>query len=229
MIATACVLQLLAFSLPWVGEQLLGGLEKQARTLEKAKPLPAEGGLDAIVLLGGATESAFEGWRTLPDLNESADRLWVAARLYKQGVAPVVLVSGGGFAGDSRIEPEALAMREVLKEFGVPEHAIVLESESRTTLENALYTKERLQKYSTSTAGDVSVALVTSAFHMKRAFRFFDQPGLNPYPVRADIRVVPESKPLWRWLPNANGLDKSTLALREQMGLLQLFVKEWFE
>ncbi|MDX1669911.1 MAG: YdcF family protein, partial [Limnobacter sp.] len=150
-------------------------------------------------------------------------------RLHKQGVAPVVLVSGGGFEGDPRIQPEALAMQEVLNDFGVPDRAIVQESQSRTTLENAQYTVDLLRQRRPNTDQPVSIALVTSAFHMKRAYGLFNHPGLNVYPVRADIRVVPEERPLWRWLPNPDGLDKSTMALRERLGLMQRFVKEWFK
>ena len=49
---------------------------------------------EVIVLLGGGTESA-DFPRPFPELNGAGDRVLYAARLYKQGYAPHILLSGG--------------------------------------------------------------------------------------------------------------------------------------
>ena len=49
---------------------------------------------DAIVVLGGSTNSVAYP-RILPDLNEHGDRVIYAAKLYKDGKAPLILLSGG--------------------------------------------------------------------------------------------------------------------------------------
>lgn len=64
-------LQLLAFSLPWVGDTLLGQLEDEALVLEANRPLPPK--VDAIVVLGGGLEGRYDGVRALPDLNDAGD------------------------------------------------------------------------------------------------------------------------------------------------------------
>lgn len=208
--------QLLLFSLPWVGDALLGSLEEEARVLETSRALPAR--VDAIVVLGGALEGRFENTRTLPDLNDSADRLWVGARLYKENIAQRLVLSGGLFDADPRLEAEAYGMKVFMMDMGVPEQALLIEDNSRTTFENALRTRELLG------ADERQIALVTSAFHMGRSVLWFEQAGFTVYPVRADIRVLPNDRKFWEWLPKPQALDESTLAIKEYLGRFQLKV-----
>jgi uncharacterized SAM-binding protein YcdF (DUF218 family) len=209
--------QLLVFSLPAVGDALLGHLEEEARQLEATRPLP--GPVDAIVVLGGGLEGRFEGVRTLPDLNDSGDRVWQAARLYKQGAAPRMVLSGGQFDADPRREAEALGMKVFMLDMGVPEQALLIEDQSRTTFENALRTRELLGEKGTHT-----IALVTSAFHMGRSVLWFEKAGFKVYPVRADIRVLHENRQFWDHLPKPQALDESTAAIKEFLGRFQLKV-----
>lgn len=110
VVALSC-LQLLVFALPFTADQLMGHFEDQARQLAAEKPLPQGEVLDAIVVLGGGMESAHTGISTLPDLNDSSDRVWVGARLWKQGVARHMVFSGGGFRAAQTGTTEAQAMR----------------------------------------------------------------------------------------------------------------------
>lgn len=213
--------QLLGFSLPWVSDQLLGRLENEARQMEQAKPLPAN--VKAIVVLGGGMEGNFEGYRTYGDLNASADRMYTGARLYQQGLSARVVVSGGKFDADPRKGAEAPAMRDMLVAFGVPPHNILVEAQSRTTYENALRTREMLGP------GAHSIALVSSAFHLGRAVPLFSQLGFDVYPVTSDIRVVPEKRPFWEWLPKPKALDESTLAIKEYLGRLQFKLTTYYK
>ena len=228
-VLVAAHLQLLMFSLPWVGDALLGGLEQEAARLQAQRPLPQQ--VDAIVVLGGGMEGRYEGVRTLPDLNDAADRLWVGARLHKQGVSEHVVLSGGMFAGDPSKEPEAPAMQLFMQDMGVPASALVLEQRSRTTYENALFTRELVvQNADIATAtGKPTVALVTSAFHMGRSVLWFEKAGFTVYPVRADVRVIPDQRQFWEYLPKPQALDESTMAIKEYLGRLQLRVSDWYK
>ena len=214
-------LQLLAFSLPWVGDTLLGQLEDEALVLEANRPLPPK--VDAIVVLGGGLEGRYDGVRALPDLNDAGDRVWQGARLYKQGVASRIVLSGGQFEADPRKEAEAPGMKMFMLDMGVPEEALVIESNSRTTFENALRTRELLGEDSSN------IALVTSAFHMGRSLLWFEKAGFTVYPVRADIRVLNESRAFWEYLPKPQALDESTIAIKEYLGRLQLKVGGAYE
>lgn len=71
-----------------------------------------------------------------------------AAELYCQGLAPVVLFTGGLGRNTAGLlpEPEAVRFARVAMACGVPESAIILESESTNTAENILFTKRLLEK-----------------------------------------------------------------------------------
>lgn len=99
--------------------------------------------------------------------------LW-AADLYAQGIAPNVICTGGIGEGQSRSEADACA--EVLRRSGVPAGAIVLEERSRSTEENAIYSREILTHN-----GWQTVTLVTDSFHMLRASWIMDSYDIDHY------------------------------------------------
>ena len=70
-----------------------------------------------------------------------------AAELYHQGLATVVLFTGGLGRNTEGLlpEPEAVRFARVAMECGVPEEAIVLEPESTNTAENILFTRRLLE------------------------------------------------------------------------------------
>ncbi len=100
---------------------------------------------------------------------EPAER---AARLYHEGVAPVVVPSGNCWifhrSGERQCECEALA--EVLKRAGVPESAIVCENRARHTLDNA-----RLSRAALDSAGiPVRTAILCcQSFHGRRCLKAY--------------------------------------------------------
>lgn len=98
---------------------------------------------DALIVLGG----------------EPSARPTEAARLYREGVAPLVFVSGVG---------DAASNKRVLMEEGVPEKAIRLEPDSVTTYTNARFLRPLLSR-----AGVHSALIVTSPFHTRRALATF--------------------------------------------------------
>lgn len=71
-----------------------------------------------------------------------------AAELYRQGLAPVVLFTGGLGRNTEGLlpEPEALRFARVAMACGVPEQAIVLEPNSTNTAENILFTRRLLEQ-----------------------------------------------------------------------------------
>jgi uncharacterized SAM-binding protein YcdF (DUF218 family) len=212
--------QLVFFALPMVSDRLLGHLENQARSLaqenNQASRLLQGETYAAIVLLGGATKPASPPLRPDPDLGDAVDRIWYAARLYKKGLAPKIIVSGGRSAGlESRqdIQTEAQAMQMLLLDLGVPEAAIVLESSARSTRENASKVRALVPQG--------TIALVTSAFHMPRSIRNFQRERLSADAYPTDFRVAPQVEAFWqRLLPRADALNDSETALKEYIALV---------
>jgi vancomycin permeability regulator SanA len=86
-------------------------------------------------------------------------RMQAALALYHAGVAPTLLLSGGGHP-----IPEAEAMRRLALAGGVPESALLVEPTSRNTLENATHAVGLLAK-----RPGTAVVLVTDRYHALRA------------------------------------------------------------
>lgn len=199
---------------------------------------------DAIVVLGGAMRPSLAGKRQFADLLDAGDRVWHAARLYRTGVAPLVVVSGAGDLIDGQMTPpESESMRDLLIELGVPQAAIVLESASRNTRQNAeltaalLRTRQQTVNQGAAAAqavaspdagspakvassGDtLTVALVTSAMHMPRAMTEFRKAGLPSDAYPTDWQVVSGSLPWWRlYLPSGEGLQLAERSIKEWFG-----------
>lgn len=168
---------------------------------------------DAIVLLGGGMQGRDVPWVQRPEAsNGAADRVWFAARLYKAGRAPTVLVSAGGDPRDGEIE--AFAMAALLESLGVPKAALLLETQSRNTWQNALYSQRLMDAHHLHTA-----LLVTSAMHMRRALAAFRTRGIAVLPAPADFDAPPHGAWPQRWLPNARWLRESSRAFAEYVGL----------
>lgn len=215
------VLYLYLAATPWVSLRL-------AQTLEwrylPPDPLPSA---DVILLLGGATD--FDGYpQTTVALNERADRIWYAAWLYHQGAADKLLLSGGLLPGNGR--SEANRMADALSLMGVPPTAVYLEEASRNTYENARFSQPILEENGLET-----ILLVTSALHMPRSVAIFEKQGMAVIPAPTDYESV-QSQPnqqgeqlftLLHILPDATSLKRTTLVLKEYIGLLVYRMQGW--
>lgn len=135
-----------------------------------APPPPA----DAIVCLGGAMSR--HGWEKAgPD---TMRRALTCAELHAAGSAPVVVFTGYGH--DRLSAGEAMARLAI--EAGLPEAAARIETDARSTIQNAAFSQPLLP------AGAVSVILVSDAYHLPRAtalFRLFTPQRIVAHPARA--------------------------------------------
>lgn len=120
---------------------------------------------EAIVVLGAAQ---YDG-RPSPVL---AARLDHAADLYEQGVAPLVVVTGGARAGDRFTEAAAAAA--YLSNQGVPGGAVERETTGTTSYESLASTARFLRA-----RGITDVVLVSDPFHARRIATIADEVGMN--------------------------------------------------
>lgn len=128
---------------------------------------------DVIVVLGsGLRRDGSPG----PSLYRRADK---AARLYAEGYAPQIICTGGYTAG--QIRSEAAACAEILRDEGVPASVITLEERSRSTIENAAYTREIMDSNGWQTA-----LVVSDGYHLLRAGWIFEQAGIQAVTSPAD-------------------------------------------
>jgi uncharacterized SAM-binding protein YcdF (DUF218 family) len=120
---------------------------------------------DAIVVLGAAQ---YDG-RPSPQL---AARLDHVLDLYDEGVAPVVMVTGGNQPGDRFTEAEASA--DYLVDRGVPASAIMREDAGHTTFESLDAAADQLL------AADLhDVVVVTDPYHSLRSRLIAEEVGLD--------------------------------------------------
>ena len=208
-VAVIGVVETMLLSLAPVADALMAPLQDAARAEAKAAPACC---YDAIVVLGGAITPAAPPRYPEPGLVGGSDRLWQAARLYRRGVAPRIIVTGGtyGAEGEKPVS-EAGVMRLFLHDLGVPDEAIVEEGKALNTLENIAFVRDIV--------GEKPVALVTSAYHMPRALRIARRGGLNASAFPNEWRYAGGSVPWDDYLPSMNAISTSNLALWEYLAL----------
>jgi uncharacterized SAM-binding protein YcdF (DUF218 family) len=226
VIAAVAILWL--FSNRWVDLALTRSLEWQY--------LPAQGvgvpTAEAIVVLGGGTYPA-QYPRPTTEMSGAGDRVFYAAHLYRDGHAPLVLLSGGTieWMGDTASTP-ATEMEDIITFMGVPQSALLLENKSQNTHEDAVLSAQMLKA-----KGIHRILLVTSAIHMPRAMAVFKKQGLEVIPAPTDFKVTQD---VWdnllhgsaesyiiNFLPDASDLGSITNDLKEYIGLFVYRLMGW--
>ena len=201
--------------------------EWAASTLEQQYPVVAIGNLpnvDTMIVLGGSLAPPVPP-RLRVELESTSDRLLHAARIYREGKAKRILLSGGQVFPDFDNLPESHHAKSLLIEWGVPENVIFVDGKSKTTYENAIQSRNFL-----SEKGWINkpVILVTSALHMPRSIRTFEAANINVTPSVTDILVVAPTKPrIFQWLPTASALQLTTVSWHEWLGLWLYQFRGW--
>ena len=177
---------------------------------------------DAIVLLGGgmgANTNVYPNAEMYSEMWNGADRVWHAARLYKAGKAPIIIPTGCG-------EKESTV--PLLRDFGVPDSAILVEDKARNTEENAKFVESLLATKSAKNTKDgrvdrKSVLLVTSAWHMRRSVLMYRKyaPSIEIIPAATDYEATVNTghpfcfKDVW---PDANMIFCNSYVFKEYLG-----------
>lgn len=121
--------------------------------------------VDAIVVLGARVQPGGRLSRS------AAERVLCAVQLHQQGWAPVLLFTGGGAA---ELPAEADEMAAEALRLGVPGDALLVETSSRNTWENAAFSADVLRARKLRSA-----IVVTHAFHCRRTKRAFLRRGIS--------------------------------------------------
>jgi len=104
-------------------------------------------------------------------------------------------------------------------DMGVPREALIVKEGARDTGDEA--------SLFISTVGKKHFALVTSAWHIPRAMRRFQERGLNPFGAPCEHRTK-EFPPLaTALLPSADALLTTQLALHEYLGLARYLIGQY--
>ena len=204
-VATAAVF--VVFGVAPVGDWLARPLENQY-----PRPTPPPARVDGILTLGGGLGTGVLLARGAPADAESETRLVSTFELARRYPKARVVFSGGWGA-----DPDATAAAYIFAQMGLDPARLTLESRSRDTYENLLFSQRLVQPK----PGDVWV-LATSALQMPRAKAVARRVGwtLIPWPTDYTTSPRPGFKPLADYLDVAGNLARADQTLHEWVGLL---------
>lgn len=201
-------------STPWVADSLIRWCEADA-VRQVATRMPKA---QAIVVLSEGRTLA-PGHTSTSEWNDG-DRFWGGIELYLAGKAPWLVFTGGCAPWEPELTPEGEVLKEWALSQGVPESFIQVTAKVTNTAEEASAVAALLPKLSSVESTQTkTILLVTSAFHMPRAQRLFEQAGLEVMPYPVDFKVS-TGKPLniMHLLPSAIAWHRTEMAWRELLG-----------
>jgi len=171
--------------------------------------------VDGIILLGGAVEASDSVSRGSIVANESAERVLDTIRLAHRHPNARILISGGGGTvfGDGATEAPIIA--DYFKSIGIDPARILVEDRSRTTAENAVYSRELAKPKE----GERWL-LVTSAWHMPRAVGVFEKVEFPVVPYPVDFRTAGGARTHRPFAFVSEGLRRLDIATKEWAGLI---------
>lgn len=168
-----------------------------------------------IVLGGGVSGNGFEYPIAKATANTSTlIRLNYAAYLARMYPNKPLIVSGG-YAGIRNTEAKVMK-RILLNSYSINNNKIFIEDHSRNTDENAKYVAQMLKSMHIKT-----VAVVTQAYHVRRAVMLFKKYNINAYPASTDYYYSENAKtPILAITPSASAINYTARALHEIFGYI---------
>ena len=202
------------WSTPWMAQWMGAALEAEFLIDGRVPSVESMPKADLIELHGGGmgietnVSECAEMWL-------GADRVWQAARLWKAGKAPKILVTS---------ESTDLTTGPLLADLGVPKAAIVYDFGPRNTEEEA---KAIARMFECSECSNVAkkpkVLVVTSAWHMKRTMLMYQKyaPKVEAVPAPCDFEntMTKAKTPGWAlFLPDPAAFMGNSVAFHEWLG-----------
>ena len=206
------VLLLVFFSNPFLSNLALLAWEPPYKSFEEIPNREI-----GIVLTGVTNLNKTTTDRTF--FGKGADRITQALQLYRMGKIKKILITGGQGLNPTNPYSEAELLKRFLVMTGMPETDILIEEKSVNTRENAVFTKEFLEKNGIAT--DQEFVLITSAFHMPRSKKCFDKVGLRtiPFPVDYYSHDIKYDLPSILY-PGPGAISNWQLLVKEWIGLV---------
>lgn len=170
---------------------------------------------EAGIVLGGMM--VYDPQYDRLQFQRGADRLLQAIELYKRGYIKKIVFTGGSGSVLHPEYKEGLWVERYLLTLGIPQHDFIIESESKNTHENAVFTKAVLEKENIK--GEL--LLITSAFHMRRSIGCFEKEGITVLSYSTDRFAGPRKFELDHLLlPNASAINEFNNLIHEIIGYI---------
>ncbi len=173
---------------------------------------------DAIVVLSGMLEINIVGDSTYIDWGDP-DRYFGGIALLKAGKAKKLVFTGGKLPWDKAIKTEGEVLKEYAASNGAPSDNILVTKDVKNTEDEAVAVKELISP-------SKKIILVTSAYHMYRAKRLFEQQGFNVIPYKVDYKVSQNNiLVVMDFLPDAGSLGQTEAGCREILGRIFYIIR----
>ena len=198
---------LVVCSLPIFSNRLIAYLEHNYQL----KNISEVDTADAIVVLSGMVRTIQTNEVSSYEFSESVDRIFAGIDLFKENKAPSLILTGGKMPW-SIGKPEGEYLRDVAIKYGVPRKNILLTENVQNTDQEAKSVKKIL------TIDAPKVILVTSAFHMPRAQKVFEEVGIRIVPFPVDFRNASSKLTFMHFMPSAKSIWETSFFVKEMIG-----------
>ena len=202
------LLLLTLLSLPLVSNQLIKSLERNYSVISPNELDTA----DTVVVLSGMLQTIKQDSMIHYEFSEAVDRIFAGINLLKMGKAQKIILTRGKLPWSKGV-PEGDYLAEFVQSQGIDPNRILLTEIVQNTNDEAKAISKMLPKNS-------EVILVTSAFHMPRAKKVFQNQNLKIIPYAVDFRSSAKDIDVLDFLPQANAFKDSSFYFREIIGRL---------
>ncbi len=178
---------------------------------EYRKTISAIDSADAIVVLSGMLEINEVGDSTYIEWGDP-DRFFGGMALFKAGKAQNLVFTGGKMPWDKTKKTEGAVLKEYAISNGIPSEKIFVTKDVENTADEAVAVKELISPRK-------RIILVTSAYHMYRAKKLFENQGFIVIPYKVDYKAAGDSTlTIMDFLPNVGNLGMTENGIREIIG-----------
>ena len=200
------LLLLTLLSLPLVSNQLIKSLERNYSVISPNELDTA----DTVVVLSGMLQTIKQDSMIHYEFSEAVDRIFAGINLLKMGKAQKIILTRGKLPWNKGV-PEGDYLAEFVQSQGIDPNRILLTEIVQNTNDEAKAISKMLPKTS-------EVILITSAFHMPRAEKVFQNQNLKIIPYAVDFRSSAKDIDVLDFLPQANAFKDSSFYFREIIG-----------
>jgi uncharacterized SAM-binding protein YcdF (DUF218 family) len=168
---------------------------------------------DAIVVLSGMI-GPIQGSQGLVYEWGDPDRFFGGVGLIKAGMAKKIIFTGGRLPWQpDETKPEGEILSQYASDFGIPTSQIFITKNVENTKDEAIEVKEILINSQAQ-----KIILVTSAFHMPRSKKLFENAGIDVQTYPVDYKVGVSKLTPMSFLPSADAFSSFQFAWRELIG-----------
>ena len=207
------LMALMIFSLPIVSEQLIKLLEQRYKQNTTHEIVSA----DTVIVLSGMVRQIKQKSGTHYEFSDAVDRIFAGINLLKLGKAQKIILTRGKLPWSIGV-PEGEFLAKFVQSQGIDPNRILLTEIVQNTNDEAEAISRMLPENS-------EVILVTSAFHMPRAEKIFQNQNLKVIPYPVDFRSSARKINILDFLPQAKAFQDSNFYFREIIGRAYYFLR----